>query len=235
MPFSRVGAIIARARQRFGSKAQIQEGDVRFEKVLTATSVSQKFSFTGDGSNARRQGEIYLSVTDLAILYGFRVSVQKRNTALAGNSANSPDYTYNDKTVFNTAATVTNVSEADALMAIWNGNMSIKAGTIEVENFMQLSRFYKSNQTQVSATTQAQLDQSGFIDIDIPMIISGQDTTILDFNQAAGADVAQIGGAVGTENVLALHFKALIIRNGAQPATWTQIKQALDEGGRLLL
>lgn len=235
VPFSREGAIIAKARGMFGKDAQLQLGDLRYEKVLTSTSVANKFSFTGDGSTNKRQTEIYLSQTDLAIIYKMRVSLQKRNTTFNGNSANCPDYTYPDKTVFAATAAAPNVSESDALMAIYNGNVSIKAGTIEVLNNLQLSRFYRSNQTQVSASTLAQLNDCGFVDIEIPMIISGQDTTILDFTPAQGADLAAIGGGANEENILAFHFQVVIVRNGAQPTTWTQLQRMLGGTGRLMV
>lgn len=237
MPYSRTGAIIAKAKAMFPDNVQLQPADLRFEKVLTSTSVAQKFSFTGAGMSTatQRPTEIFLSPTDLAIIYALRVSIQRRATAFDGNSGNCPDYTYPDKAVFPAAAAGTSVSEADALMSIWNGNVSIKAGPIEVLNNLQLSRFYRANQTQSSATTQAQLNNEGFVDIDIPLIISGQDSTILDFIPAQGADVAQIGGAAGFENNVAFHFQVILVRNGAQPATWTQMKQLIDKTGRQML
>jgi hypothetical protein len=238
LPISQEAALICKLRELMGENAQIQQTDVRLEKKLTSTTVATKFYLNGEGATNRRPSEIFVGINDLVVLYKMKVAVQKvKNTTLAGNSGNSVDYTYPDKFIFNDPATATNVSEADALKALWNGTFSLKTNTIELQNIRYMSNFYIANQTQESATTQAQLNPSGFVDIAMPPIISGRDTTILEFNPAPGADLSLIGGAAGTENIFVIHFLAMVVRNGAQPSTWTEISNMLDRKtpGRLLV
>lgn len=239
LPITRVQGIIQKMRQIFGKNAQLQQTSLRFEHVLTANNVAKKFNFTGNNQN-NRPNEIFLGQNDAVVLYAQRIGVQKVNNAggfTAAASGNSPVYTYPDKTIFNDAAVAPNVSEADALMAIWNGTTSLKTNTIELQNVQELSRFYRANQTQVTAATQAQLNALGFVDIDMPPIISGRDTTILDFVPAVGADLALIGGAANTTNVLVIQYEAIVARNAAQPATWNELVDIMRElaPGQLLV
>lgn len=238
LPITRVQGYITKMRQIFGSNAQLQQSTLRFEHVLTPNNVAKKFNFTGNNQN-NRPNEIFLGQNDAAVLYAQRIGVQKvdNSTATAASSGNSPVYTYPDKFIFDDPAAGVNVSEADALMAIWNGTTSLKTNTIELQNVQELSRFYRANQTQASATTQSQLNMLGFVDIDMPPIISGRDTTILDFVPAVGADLALIGGATGTTNILVIQYEIIVARNAAQPATWNELVKIMDDlaPGRLLV
>lgn len=225
LPITVEGSVLAKARRIYGQSAQIQETDIVVEHVLTASNVSHTFNLNGDGIN-QRPNELFIGRNDLQIIYALMVGVKKINTALDGNSGNYPVYTYPDLTVFNDAAAGTSVSEAAALMAIWNGTIGMKANTYELLNKERLNRFYNAPETQVSATTQAQLQPSRFVHISQPAILSGRDTNTLEFVAAQGADTAKIGGAAGTQNVLVFHFKSLVIRNGAQPASWTELEAA---------
>lgn len=229
LPITRESAIITTMRGFIGKNAQLQETTLRFEHVLTPNTVSKKFNFTGDGQN-KRPNEIFLGLNDVIVVYALRIGIQKiKDTSLDGNSGNSPVYTYPDKFVFSDPAAGTSVSEADALMAIWNGQMSLKTNSIELQNIMELSQFYRANQTQESATTQAQLNDCGFVDINMPPIISGRDTTILDFVPAQGADLALIGGAAETQNILVVQYKAIVARNAAQGPSWTELLTIMDK------
>lgn len=229
LPITREGGLLAKLRYMFGNDAQIQEGDVRVEKVLAANSVSQRFNLNGEGSS-KRDLEVFIGLNDLVIPYQLKVFVNKvLDTTKPGNNGNTDDLTYPDLSVFTDAATATAVSEADALKAIWAGAISMKANTIEVLNTLQLRRYYIVNQTQGTATTQPQLMENGFQTITQPAIFSGRDTNIMEFNPAAGADLQLIGGAAGTRNILGFHFKVLVVRNGAQPATWTQVEEVLQK------
>jgi hypothetical protein len=228
LPITREGGLLAKLRSMFGADAQIQEGDIRVEKVLTPSDVAQRFNLNGEGVS-KRPLEVFIGLNDLVIPYALKVALNKVADTGVGNNGNADDLTYPDLSVFATAATPTAVSEADALKAIYSGAISMKANTIEVLNAMQLRRFYNVNQTQGSATTQPQLMENGFKDIIQPAIFSGRDTNIMEFQPAPGADVQQIGGTAPSQNILVFHFKCLVVRNGAQPATWTQVSEVLDK------
>ncbi len=222
LPVNEAGEILAKLRIMFGDKAQIQEADVRLEHVLTAASVANTFNMQGDGTN-QRDLEVFINRNDLSVLYELKVAVNKEVDALDGNNGNSVDFTYNDLDEFPDPAAGTSQSEANALQAVWSGTMSIKSGTYEVLNRLILRRFRIVNQTQQSATTQAQLNESGFVKFNQPYILSGRDNNELVFAPGIGADTALIGGAAGTTNVLVLHFKTFSVRNGAQPLTRTEM------------
>jgi hypothetical protein len=229
LPITREGGILAKLRHLFGNEAQLQEGDVRVIKELKANDVSQRFNLNGEGGT-KLPGEVFIGLNDLVVPYALKVFVNKiLDTTSPGNIGNTDDLTYPDLSIFTGAAVAgVSVSEADALKALWSGDISMKANTIEVLNKMVLKRFYISNQTQGSATTQPQILENGFQPIIQPAIFSGRDTNVLEFNPLAGADLQAIGGIAGTSNFFGLHFKVIVVRNGAQPATWTQVSQMLD-------
>lgn len=232
IPTTREGALLAKLRAMFKADAQLQEGEIRVEKVLTAANVAQRFNLNGQDT-ARRPLEVFIGQNDLIIPYAMKVAINKVLDVAVGNNGNCDDLTYPDKSVFTTAATATAVSEADALKAIWAGNYTLKSNTTEIQNFYQLRKNYQSNQTQGSATTQPQLSDLGFVPLWQTAILSGQNTNILEFTPAPGADLQQIGGTAPSQNILVLHMLCFVVRNGAQTASWTQLAE-LFKGGKLL-
>lgn len=236
LPVTREEGILAKLQGIFGKEAQIQEGDIRVEHVLATNDVQHRFNLNGDGVN-KRPLEVFIGRNDLVVMYKMKVALNKvNNTGVGGSTAatsgNSPDYTYSDKNVFNVAATATNVSEAQALNAIYAGNITMKSNTVEVLNQMQLRRFYIVPETQFSATTSAQLNEDGYVDFVQPYILSGRDTNIMEFEPAAGADTEQIGGEDGTSNILVFAYKVFVIRNGAQALTTTEAAELVANLGK---
>jgi len=228
LPITREGGLLAKLRGMFGGDAQIQEGDVRVEKALASNDVAQRFNLNGDGQT-RRPLEVFIGLNDLVIPYALKVAINKVDTTLPGNNGNSQDITYPDPFVFNDPATATAVSESACLNAIYSGTMSLKANTIEILNTEQLRRFKIVPQTQASATTLPQQSEDMFVPILQPAIFSGRDTNIMEFQPSSGSDLQLIGGAVGTQNVLVFHYKVLVVRNGAQPTTWTEVSAILEK------
>jgi len=221
LPVNVEGEILAKLRNMFGPKAQIQESDIRLEHVLTSTNVSRKFDMNGNQQNNRAL-EKFIGNNDLVIAYALKVAVDKvdnTGTTTLATNGNGPDFTYPDLFVFDVAALLTAVSEADALESIWAGNITMKSNTFEVLEQMILRRFRIVPETQASADTQAQLNDKGFVPFLQPYIFSGRDGNKMDFEPAAGADTTAIGGATDTQNILVFHFKCFTVRNGAQPLT----------------
>jgi len=216
---------MAKARALYGD-AQIQPSDVRVESVLTASKVSHTFNLNGNGST-KRPLEQYISNNDLFIMYALKVGVQKVSTLptlAAISGGNYPVYTYPDKYVFDDAGTVNNVSEANALEAVFNGSMGMKANTYELINQVKLNRFRNVPETQASLTTQAETHIENFVIFEQPAILSGRDTNLLDFIAAQGADTALIGGKADTENVLVFQALGLTVRDGALAATFVELE-----------
>ena len=111
LPITREGGLLAKLRYMFGNDAQIQEGDVRVEKVLAANSVSQRFNLNGEGSS-KRDLEVFIGLNDLVIPYQLKVFVNKvLDTTKPGNNGNTDDLTYPDLSVFTDAATATAVTD----------------------------------------------------------------------------------------------------------------------------
>lgn len=229
LPITREGALLSKLRHMFGSEAQIQEGDIRLEKVLTPTSVAERFNLNGEGTG-RRPLEVFIGLNDLVVPYALKVALNKIDTTLNGNNGNVQDITYPDPNVFPLVGVAPQQSEANCLNAIYSGNISLKANTIEILNTMQLRRFKVIPETQASATTIPQnTPDGGWVPILQPAIFSGRDTNIMEFNPSAGSDVSNIGGRDGEQNILVFHFKVMVVRNGAQPTTWTQVSEILDK------
>lgn len=227
IPTTVEGSLLSRLREIFGPDAQIQESFIRVEKVLTAQDIAQDFLLTGS-VGAARPLENFISKNDLQVVYALKCGVQKRNTALNGNNGNCVDYTFPDLSVFNAPAVPPVQSEAACLEAIWAGTMGLKSDTFEALNKQSLKKFRVVPRTQLTATTQDSFgkEDSGFIGLHQPTIFSGQSTVTLSFLPAPGADVAAIGGAASTENILFFHFLSFVVRNGAQSINASNFDQA---------
>ena len=223
LPITVQGAIMEKARKLYGDNAQIQPADIRVEHVLSNGNVSHTFNLNGNGVN-QRPTETFLGRNDLFIMYAMMVGLQKVDTSKDNpSSGNYQTYPYPDKFVFDVAATATNVSESDALFSIFNGSIGMKANSYELINETRLQRFLYIPETQASATTMSQVNDQAWLYFEQPAILSGRDTNLLSFLQAEGADTVQIGGDVDEENILVFHMLGLVVRNGAQAATWEEL------------
>lgn len=229
IPTSTPGAILSKLRMAFGQDAKIQESYIRVEKVLTAQDVAEKFNLVG-GSGVRRPLEQYVGKNDIEVVYAMGVFLNKiADTGKNGNNGNCVDYSYPDLGVFSAAA-VAGVTEAAALEAIYSGHISLKSDTYEALNKLSLKRFRVAPETQLAATTQASLGghtANGFVPLIMPSMLSGQAALELEFSPAQGADVEVIGGASGTQNILAFEFKSFVIRNAAQSLTADTLEKAI--------
>jgi hypothetical protein len=236
---TRPGVIIKKLRGMFGASAQLQEGDLILKKKLESNNISERFHLNGKVTGrAKIPGEVFIGINDLFVPYEMKVAISKvLDNTKPGNVLNADDLTYADLSVFTDPATTGAVSEADAVKGLFGSSISMKANTYEVLNEMSLKRFYHSPQTQGSATTQPQLDDRGYLDILQPAIFSGQDDNLLELIAAPGADFQLIGGAGNSDNYLSIYLKGIVVRNGAQPATWTEFKKIIEEqtANRVLL
>jgi hypothetical protein len=238
---TRAGVITAKCRKIFGASAQIQEGDLYFRKKFKANDVGERWHLNGSagGAHTPEPGEIYIAQNDLVVPYAMRVSVSKvLDATKPGNVMNADDLSYADINLFSDPATAGAVSEADCIKGFFHSTITMKANSYELLNQMSLIRFYHSPQTQGSATTQPQIDDRSFIPIMQPAIISGQDDTLLELIPAAGGDFQLAKGAGNSQNYGNVHFKVIVIRNGAQPATWDQLEKAMAKftgAGRVIL
>lgn len=228
IPITTEGALLAELRSTFGPDAQIQESYIRVEKVLTAQDVAETFILTG-GSSPKRPLENYIGKNDLEVIYAMKVGFNKVIDATDGNNGNSIDYSYPDLETFAGAAVGTSQTEAACLEAVYGGEISLKSNTFEALDKQSLKKFRVVPRTQLeAAATQASFggQDSGFVKLLEPNIFSGQSTIKLDFKEAPGADVSQIGGPAGETNVLFFHFLTLVIRNGAQSVTMNNLSDA---------
>lgn len=227
-------AALARVKSFFGHDAQIQPSYFRMEKVLSADDVDHEFVLT---DKAQREMERTLGKNDVAVVYAMGVFLQKVDKTRTTSNANSTNYSYPDKAVFATAATVTGVSEADALESIYNGTVDMKIDTFEAIQSMSLQPYRVVPEIQASATTQASIGSESFIPFYNVYALQGDSNIVLNFKKPAKSNTENIGGGADEENVMSIVMKAFIVRNAAKKLTNMNLSagqlQALKEG-RLL-
>jgi hypothetical protein len=249
LPIDVESSTIAKLRAIYGKSANIQQGYIRLEKVLTQSSTSETFTLgEGRSNGTKRPLENFLSQSDNFVPVYFRCGIQKQwniDTAgpspvgLNGNNGNQPVYTYPDLNVFNRAGVAPSLSEAQALEGVWSGNISMKSNTYEVVNKMSLTRNRRAPQTQFALdnvnfpTTQASSGDifEGYVKLPIVPIFEGKKRNEIIFSFAQGADATEIGvGAnvygeteVTTENILVLDFWGFLVRNASEPASYSEL------------
>lgn len=217
LPIDVESSTIAKLRAIYGKGANIQQGYIRLEKVLSQSSTSETFTLgEGRSNGVRRPLENFLSQSDNFVPVYFRLGVQKQfvvndtvvpPSTLLGNNGNQPVYTYPDLNVFNRQGTAPALSEASALEGLWSGNISMKSNTYEVVNKMSLTRNRRAPQTQVlstgnpaTANTQASSGDifEGYVKLPIVPIFEGKKRNEIIFTYAQGADATEIGAGTNT-------------------------------------
>lgn len=204
----------------------IQPYDIVVEKVLRASDAAFKFKL-GERKNMRPL-ETALGKNDSFLMTHMALGIYKetppdtpQNYEYGGNA--QPLY-FPDANVFTAAATTTAVSEADALEALYKGEITAKADQDEVLLSLQTYRFRKVPYFQTSATTKASYVGQQFQKMYIPILFDGDKTNTFDFSPAESADLVQIAGTSGT-NVLQPILRGYIVRDWAQSATIMQLRK----------
>jgi len=231
LPIDAESAVLAKLRKIYGPAANIQQGYIRLEKVLTQSSTSENFTLGEGRSNGnKRPLENFLSQSDNFVPVYMRIGVQKENYVDLGNNGNVPLYTYPDLSVFTNAGIAPALSEAEALEGIWSGNLSIKSNTYEVVNKMSLERFRRVPQTQVGTVankTQASSGEifEGFVKLPIVPIFEGKKRNEFNFSYAQGADATNIGYTDSEEdrNILVFTLWGFLVRNASEPASVSEL------------
>jgi hypothetical protein len=226
-------AVFAKLRQRFGTKANIQPTQLRLEKVVASGDVNETFTLSAESAMTRRPTERFLSTNDVFVCTHMSVGLYKELTltGTAQRAGNAAILYYPDKTVFNTAATAANVSEADALEAIYNGTISLKSNSYEVIDSQDVLRYRSAPITQVAAATQA--SSGSFhgeqrVPFHAPILFGGNKRNEITLKQAQGADTVQIGGAADVgKNVYVLLMYGYVVRNAAESLTLAEASEAL--------
>jgi hypothetical protein len=245
LPIDVESSTIAKLRAIYGKSANIQQGYIRLEKVLSQSSTSETFTLgEGRSNGTKRPLENFLSQSDNFVPVYFRCGIQKQwslvdGDPVNGNNGNQPVYTYPDLTVFNRAGVAPALSEAQALDGIWSGNISMKSNTYEVVNKMSLTRNRRSPKTQFTAgaiafpATQASSGEifEGYVKLPIVPIFEGKKRNEIIFSFAQGSDASEIGTGVNTygevdvtsENILVLDFWGFLVRNASEPTTYSEL------------
>jgi len=215
LPIDVESSTIAKLRAIYGKSANIQQGYIRLEKVLSQSSTSETFTLgEGRSNGTKRPLENFLSQSDNFVPVYFRCGIQKQWVSTGtvspdvklGNNGNQPVYTYPDLSVFNRLSANPNaLSEAQALEGVWSGNISMKSNTYEVVNKMSLTRNRRSPQTQARVDYSgdpckgnAQHASSGeifegYVKLPIVPIFEGKKRNEIIFSFAQGADATEIG------------------------------------------
>jgi hypothetical protein len=238
LPIDAESSVLAKLRKIYGPAANIQQGYIRLEKVLTQSSTSENFTLGEGRSNGnKRPLENFLSQSDNFVPVYMRVGIQKEFYTELGNNGNEPVYSYPDLQVFSGVGVSPALSEAQALEGIYSGNLGLKSNTYEVVNRMSLERFRRVPQTQTGsdANTTApavkKLQASsgeifeGFVKLPIVPIFEGKKRNEFNFTFAQGADATNIGYTDVEEdrNILVFTLWGFLVRNASEPASVSEL------------
>lgn len=220
---------------------KIQPSYIRMEHALIANKVPNTFQISQkDASYNARPLELRLGTTDGFVCVEMQVAIYKQInnlTASAERSGNALLYCYPDKEVFDEPATAANVSESDALLAIWNGNYAIKANTEEIIYQDSLLEFLVTPQTQSGSFGTAMPSQGAYYGeqrqyFSLPLIFRGDQKNEIIFNPAQGADTALIGGvgAATEQNYMVIKMNGFLLRDYCQSAAVNEVINMISEG-----
>ena len=237
LPIDAESSVLAKLRKIYGPAANIQQGYIRLEKVLTQSSTSENFTLGEGRSNGnKRPLENFLSQSDNFVPVYMRIGLQKEFFTENGNNGNEPLYSYPDLQVFSGAAASPALSEAQALEGIYSGNLSLKSNTYEVVNKMSLERFRRvpitqtgsdANVTSAIATLQASSGDifEGFVKLPIVPIFEGKKRNEFNFSYAQGADATNIGytDVESDRNILVFTLWGFLVRNASEPASVSEL------------
>lgn len=238
LPIDAESSVLAKLRKIYGPAANIQQGYIRLEKVLTQSSTSENFTLGEGRSNGnKRPLENFLSQSDNFVPVYMRVGIQKEFYTELGNNGNEPVYSYPDLSVFSGAGVAPALSEAQALEGIYSGNLGLKSNTYEVVNKMSLERFRRVPQTQTGsdANTTApavkKLQASsgeifeGFVKLPIVPIFEGKKRNEFNFTYAQGSDATNIGftDTEADRNILVFTLWGFLVRNASEPASVSEL------------
>lgn len=237
LPIDAESSVLAKLRKIYGPAANIQQGYIRLEKILTQSSTSENFTLGEGRSNGnKRPLENFLSQSDNFVPVYMRVGLQKEFYTELGNNGNEAVYSYPDLQVFSGAGVAPALSEAQALEGIYSGNLSLKSNTYEVVNKMSLERFRRVPKTQTGSANSVltgvkQLQASsgeifeGFVKLPIVPIFEGKKRNEFNFTYAQGADATNIGytDVEADRNILVFTLWGFLVRNASEPASVSEL------------
>lgn len=235
LPIDAESSVLAKLRKIYGPAANIQQGYIRLEKVLTQSSTSENFTLGEGRSNGnKRPLENFLSQSDNFVPVYMRVGIQKELYTNYGNNGNEPLYTYPDLQAFSGAGVAPALSEAEALEGIWSGNLSLKSNTYEVVNKMSLERFRRVPITQTNSQDNGAVKAlqassgdifEGFVKLPIVPIFEGKKRNEFNFSYGQGCDATNIGftDVEADRNILVFTLWGFLVRNASEPASVSEL------------
>lgn len=223
----RQSALLQFLRQNYGKDYKIQEARICLEKEVKDNDVSNEFKVRSSGNERAFEKTFQLSDSDLFIATSMAVGIYKepKLTGSYQRAGNSKIFHYPEPAVFSKAATSALVSEAEALEAIFNGYIGIKASTEEIVNKLDLQRYRVVPDTQKSSSTMPSYRGEQFVDFLMPIVFEGGNDNTISFTHCPGADISFAGGDTTTgTNILLFDLRGVIIRNGAKKITASELR-----------
>lgn len=133
---------------------------------------------------------------------------------------NTPIYYFPDATVFNGAATATAVSEAQALEALYNAQLSTKSDEAIRLNDFPTDIYRTVGTTQGGSNTVPEVNGEQYKDLGRPMkFVGGDDSEVTIRLASTVSDLQNIAGTADHNNWAVMSFIGAVIRNGAKKST----------------
>jgi hypothetical protein len=159
------------------------------------------------------------------------INVNQVPTGNFDRAGNAPIILFPDPNLFYAPATAANVSEWEALEAIYNGFLKANSDIEEVIYRLELNRFRKVPRTQWGATTRPSYTGEQYEPVPMPIIFQGNKINDFTLTFSPGADTFQINGdptvtpPTSINKLVVLH-RGLVVRNLTEASTITQLRQA---------
>ena len=199
---------------------------LRATKRILSNSTSYGFKFNAGNISPETPIDVLLPNNDAFIITHVRLSLIKA-LLINGNSTigQSRKYQYPEKTVFTLSGTATQLSEADALEAFYNGRLDVKISTMNPVVFP--TTFLRGvPPTQNGVNTQAAasvgIDEgvyTGYVPFTPQLLIPGGGDLSINLQLASDmtgfvTELSQAAGANTAINYVSLELAGILIPNG---------------------
>jgi hypothetical protein len=231
-------AMIARIRKLLISKgiyANIQPFEIRVEFELQGSESSFNWELARRSNQTPREN--YLIDNDAFILMSMGIGMFKANNVPTGNfdrGGNTYPLFFPDQNVFAQPATAVNVSEAEALEAVYNGFLKVNQDVNEVLFRLNTERFRITPETQTNTVgplpiTKPNYMGEQYVNIPVPTLFEGKSDNTFRLELAPKADTTLLNGdpeTTSTQNFLVILHRGIVIRQYSEPTTIQEIRNS---------
>lgn len=195
---------------------------LRLEATLDATTNTYQFYVQKAAGSQDNPTEIKLDKNEMIYVLGMSLGIAKYDAAGA-NPGNAIVQTYPSQFVFNTAASGSDKSEADALETVYNGKLDVLVNQKTIlKNFnTNLLRYVPTEQGSASTRSSfgGSVAEMGIFEFQPGVIFTAEDQ--IDINLKLGSGNRTAIGGTSSQNTLVLHLFGFVFTGDAGDTKYT--------------